>query len=225
MKLSKETIALIKNFSQINSNLVIKPGNRLATMTTAKNIIAEATVAESFPNTFGIYDLHEFLGTLSLFNEPDLSFTDQVVTITETAASATKNSLKYYSANINLLTDVPQLKAFPTPDIEFDISAQTLQHILRVASVLKVSDFSVIGDGSTITLQVGDKTRSTANTYSSELGTTDKVFRINYKVENLRMISDSYKVSIANKKNSRFTAANQNLVYYVAIELDSTFGF
>lgn len=222
MKLSKETIALIKNFSQINSNLVIKPGNRLATMTTAKNIIAEATVSETFDTEFGIYDLHEFLGTLSLFTDPELTFTNQVVTIKETGS---KNSLKYYSANMSLLTDVPQLKAFPTPDIEFELSAQTLQHTLRVASVLKVSDLSVIGDGKTITLQVGDKTRAAANTYSSELGTTDKVFRINYKVDNLRMISDSYKVSIGNKKNSRFVSTSQNLVYYVAIELDSTFSF
>ena len=225
MKMSKETIALIKNFSQINSNIVIKPGNRLATMTTARNIIAEATVAETFPVDFGIYDLHEFLGTLSLFSDPDLSFTNQVLTITETAAGSAKNSLKYYSANMNVLTDVPALKAFPTPDIEFDLSAQTLQHVLRVASVLKVSDISIIGDGNTITIQVGDKSRSAANTFNTELGTTDKVFRINYKVENLRMISDSYKVSIGNKKNSRFTAANQQLVYYVAIELDSSFSF
>ena len=223
MKMSKETIALIKNFSQINSNLIIKPGNRLATMTTAKNIIAEATVSETFEHTFGIYDLHEFLGTLSLFNDPDLSFTDKVITITET--SSNKNSLKYYGANVETLIDVPTLKAFPTPDVEFDISSQTLQHLLRVASVLKVSDISVIGDGKVVSLQVGDKKNQTANTFSTELGITDQVFRLNYKVENLRMIPDSYKVSIGNKKNSRFKAVNQDLTYYVALEVDSTFGF
>lgn len=220
MKLSKDTIAVIKNFSGINTNLSIKPGSKLTTISTGKNIIAEAVIGESFPSEFGIYDLNEFLGAMSLFNDPDLDFHDKYVTVREG-----KNGVKYYGAAAGVLTPVPTIKPFPQPDIEFRLSAAMLNQIQRVASILKVNDFSVVGDGSTIAVSVGDKGNPTGNSYNSELGVTDKTFKVNFKVENLKMMPGDYAVAIGGKKISRFQAVNQQLVYYVAIELDSTFDF
>ena len=100
-----------------------------------------------------------------------------------------------------------------------------LSQIQRVASILKVNDFSVVGDGSTITINVGDKSNPTGNTYNSEIGVTDKTFKVNFKVENLKMLAGDYNVAIGAKKISRFKAVNQELIYYVAIELDSSFDF
>lgn len=220
MKLSKDTIAIFKNFSSINSNLIIKPGSNLSTISAGKNIIACAVVDEEFPSQFGIYDLNEFLGAFSLFQDPELTFTDKHVTIKEG-----KNSVRYFGAASNVLTETPTPKALPTPDIEFDLSAQMLTQIQRVASVLKVADFSLIGDGETIAISVGDKTNPTGNSYSSEVGVTDKVFKVNMKVENLKMLQTDYRVAIGAKKVARFQATNQQLMYYVAIEKDSTFEF
>lgn len=220
MKLSKDTLAVFKNFSNINSNLTLKTGNKLTTISAGKNIIAEAVVGESFPHEFGIYDLNEFLGAMSLFGDPDLSFDDKHVVISEG-----KNAVKYFAANASVLTVVPNIKAFPKPDIEFDLPGAMLNQIQRVASILRVADFSVVGDGSTICVQVGDKSNPTGNSYNSELGVTDKTFKVNFKVENMKMMAGDYQVAIGGKKISRFKATNQNLTYYVAIELDSTFDF
>ena len=66
MKLSNETVTVLKNFSTINQNLVIKAGNKLSTMSAMKNIVASADVKEDFPQDFAIYDLNEFLAALSL---------------------------------------------------------------------------------------------------------------------------------------------------------------
>lgn len=220
MKLSKETLSVFKNFANINGNLTIKTGNKLTTISAGKNIMADVTVTESFPSDFGIYDLNEFLGAMSLFDSPDLDFTDKYVSIREG-----KNSVKYFAANQSVLTVVPNVKQFPTPDIEFDLPGSMLSQILRVSSILRVSDFSVVGDGSTIKVVVGDKANPTGNSYESELGTTDKSFKVNFKVENMKMMSGDYRVSIGGKKISRFQATNQPLMYYVAIELDSTFDF
>ena len=82
MKLSKDTVAIFKNFAGINSNLLLKAGNKLATISAQKNVMADVTVAETFPD-FGIYDLNEFLGAMSLFEDPDLEFGDKSVTISE----------------------------------------------------------------------------------------------------------------------------------------------
>lgn len=220
MKLSKETLSVFKNFSNINSNLIIKPGSKLTTISSGKNIIAEAIVSETFPNEFGIYDLAEFLGAMSLFESPELEFHDKYVTIKEG-----KNGIRYFAADPSVLTAVPSIKQFPTPDIEFDLSGQALTQIQRVASILRVTDFSVVGDGKTITISVGDKSNPTGNSFASEIGVTDKVFRVNFKVENLKMMSADYRVSIGGKKISRFVAKNQPLTYYIAVELDSTFEF
>ena len=73
MKLSKETVGLFKNFAGINSNLLLKSGNKLSTISAQKNVMADSTVTETFPD-FGIYDLNEFLGAMSLFEDPELEF-------------------------------------------------------------------------------------------------------------------------------------------------------
>lgn len=220
MKLSKETLAIFKNYSGINSNLTIKPGNKLTTISAHRNIIAEAVLAEEFPSSFGIYDLNEFLGALSLFEAPELEFEDKYVTIKEN-----KNSIKYFAANPSVLTVVPAMKPFPTPDIEFDLPGQMLNQIQRVASILRVPDFSIVGNGSDVVVTVGDKTNPTGNCFESEIATTDKTFKINVKVENIKVMPGDYHISIGGKKICRFQSSNQQLTYYVAIELDSTFGF
>ena len=68
MKLSTNTIQVLKNFASINQNLVIKEGNTISTMSAMKNIVAKAEVEETFPKQVAIYDLNEFLASLSLFN-------------------------------------------------------------------------------------------------------------------------------------------------------------
>ena len=93
MKLSEQTVSILKNFSTINQNLVIKEGSEIATMSAMKNIVAKATVEENFPVEFAIYDLNEFLSALSLFENPDLDFQENYVLITESGSKG--KSLKY----------------------------------------------------------------------------------------------------------------------------------
>jgi hypothetical protein len=216
MKLSKETVGLIKNFAGINSNLLLKSGNKLATISAQKNVMADAVVTETFPD-FGIYDLNEFLGAMSLFEDPELTFNEKWVTIEQGG-----NSIKYFAADASVLTAPQKAITFPDAEIEFPMSANMLSMIQRTASVLRASDVSIVGDGSTIDVVVGDKKNATGNSYNSAVGATDKKFKVNLKVENLKMIPGDYQVSISSKKISRFKGAG-DLVYYVAVEADSTF--
>lgn len=216
MKLSKETVGLIKNFAGINSNLLLKSGNKLATISAQKNVMADAVVTETFPD-FGIYDLNEFLGAMSLFEDPELTFNEKWVTIEQGG-----NSIKYFAADASVLTAPQKAITFPDAEIEFQMSANMLSMIQRTASVLRASDVSIVGDGSTIAVVVGDKKNATGNSYNSAVGATEKKFKVNLKVENLKMIPGDYQVSISSKKISRFKGAG-DLVYYVAVEADSTF--
>ena len=219
MKLSKDTLALFKNFAGINSNLLLKSGNKLATISAQKNVMSDATVAETFPD-FGIYDLNEFLGAMSLFDDPELTFSDKYVTIQEGS-----NSIKYFAADATVLTAPQKSITFPEAEIEFKLTTTMLNMIQKTASVLRASDVAIVGDGSTMSVVVGDKKNATGNSYSANVGTTDKSFKVNLKVENLKMLPGDYNVSVSSKKISRFQSTSTDLVYYVAVEADSTFDF
>jgi len=219
MKLSKETVGVLKNFATINANLLIKDGSKLSTISAQKNVMASVSVPEVFDSEFAIYDLNEFLGALSLFEDPELDFSEKSVKIKQG-----NNSIRYYAADVGTLT-VPPAKqiSLPSDDISFELNASTLAMIQRTASVLHSNDVSVVGDGSMIKIVVADKKNAAANAYEVTLGDTDKTFKINLKVDNLKMIPGNYSVAISNKKISRFQATTSDLVYYVAVEADSTF--
>ena len=57
MQFSNETIQFLKNFAAINSNILIRKGQTLSTISTAKNIFARVTVTEDFPAGTFVYDL------------------------------------------------------------------------------------------------------------------------------------------------------------------------
>lgn len=219
MKLSKETVALIKNFAGINSNLLLKQGNKLATISAQKNVMADATTNETFPD-FAIYDLNEFLGAMSLFEDPELDFQDKYVSI-----SQGNMKIKFFAADASVLVAPQKAITFPEAEIDFRMSAAMLNMIHKTASVLRAADVSIVGDGSKITAVVGDKKNASGNSFSEPVGDTDKTFKVNLKVENLKMLPGDYDISISSKKISRFKSPNSDLVYYVAVEADSTFEF
>ena len=65
MNLTSDTVAILKNFSDINQNILVKPGNQLQTISTLKNILAQADVTEKFDQEFD----HDLMVTLPL-NSP-----------------------------------------------------------------------------------------------------------------------------------------------------------
>lgn len=167
MKISKETLTVLKNFSTINSNLLLLQGNKISTLSFEETLVGYAEIQEDIPSKFGIYDLSEFLGALSLFEDPDLEFNNTHIKIKNQ-----NHSIKYFSAEESLLKipvmndNIPGIVTkFPKPDITFNLSQEQLTMILKTAAVLKSSDLSITGDGSRIVLVVGDKKNSTANKF------------------------------------------------------------
>lgn len=218
MKLSKETLAIIKNYASINSNLLIKPGNKLSTIAVGSTILSTSTVTDNFDKEFPIYDVNEFLSALSLFEDPDLEFSDKYVTI-----SQGKGSIKYFAAAMEAMVVPKKEIVFPEAEINFTLDAQTYNMILKTAPLLKTSNVSFVGNGSTTSLVVVDKKNATGNAYTYEIGTTTLNFKVNLLIDNIKLMPGDYDVSISSKKISRFKSKTSDLVYYVAVEADSTF--
>ena len=223
MKLSDNTINLLKNFKEINQSILFKKGNKLRTISVMKNILAEATVAEDFPKDFGIYDLSQFINGIELHkpSSPEFDFeNDNHVVIKEGRSRS-----KYFFADPNVIITPPE-KAIdlPSEDVTFTLSTDQLDKLLKAAAIYQLPDLAVVGGDGVVKIVVRDKKNDTSNTYSVNVGETDAVFYFNFKVENIKILPGTYDVVVSQKLLSRFTSKSLDLIYYIALEPDSTFG-
>lgn len=217
MKLTSETISVLKNFSTINQNLLVKAGSSIATMSAMKNIVAKAEVSEEFPSDFAIYDLNEFLSALSLFEKPDLEFNNDFVIVTE---EGTSKSLKYWFSDPEVVTTPSKEISMPSTDVTFNLTSDTLSEITKAAAVVGVPDMA-LENGK---LMVTDKKNATANAFSTDLGIDSEAeYKFWFKVENLKIMSGSYDVEISSKNISHFTNNNVGVQYWIALEPESTY--
>ena len=218
MKLSTETISVLKNFSTINANLMVKAGSSLSTMSAMKNIVAKADVSEEFLSDFAIYDLNEFLSALSLFGKPDLEFSNDFVIITE---EGTSKSLKYWFSDPSVVTTPSKEISMPSTELTFNLSSDTLNEITKAAAVIGVPDMALSGGK----LMVTDKKNSTANAYETALdvGNVEAEYKFWFKVENLKVMPGSYDVEVSSKKISHFTNTKLGVQYWIALEPESKY--
>ncbi len=220
MKLSDNTLTILKNFAGINNSILVKMGTKLRTISVAKNILAEAEITEDFPREFAVYDLNQFLNGLSLHKDPDLDFTeDSHITIREG-----KRKVKYFYADPNVIVSPPEKEIqLPSKDVCFQLDSVTLEKLLKASAVYQLPDLCAVGEAGVIRLVVRDKKNDTSNEYSITVGETDKEFTFNFKVENIKIIPGAYDVVVSEKLLSQFTNSAYNLKYYIALEPDSVF--
>jgi hypothetical protein len=220
MKISSETISILKNFAGINSNLVFKPGKELKTISEAKTIMAKASILEDFPGEFGVYDLNEFLSLYNLMNDPNLTFTDHYLLMSDGS-----QKIKYFYSEIDILTQPSKDINMPECEVVFDITSDTLDKIRKAAAVLGHSELKFSCDGDQIVASVFDEKDSTANTFDIDLGvSSSSTFNYVFSISNLKMLQGDYKVSISSKLISNWRNADNPLDYYIALEKSSSFG-
>jgi len=221
MKLSSDTINLLKNFSDINPNILVKEGNKLSTISTMKNILAEADISESFDQEFAIYDLPEFLRSIDLFAKPKLEFNggSNVMIADENS----RQKIKYFFADKSVITAPSKSITMPESFVSFTLKKEMFEKLMKGVTTLNLPDVSVVGDGKNITLRASDRKNNTSNTYSVDVGESDKKFEAHYKAENFKLVTDDYDVDISAQKISHFTNRSRPVQYWIALEPDSTF--
>jgi hypothetical protein len=218
MKLSAKTLAILKNFSTINQSILVRPGDVLRTMTATKTVIAKASVPDAFDREFAIYNVPQFMNCMSMFTEPDLSFSDTHVMITDN-----KRSFKYFYSEVDSIVKPPNKDLqLPSVDAAFRLTAKDMQDTIKAMGILNLPELAVVGDGQTITLQAVDVKNSSSSNFSVEVGETENTFRVIFKADNMKMIPGDYDVSISSKGISHFSSVD--VEYFVAIEHTSTFG-
>ena len=223
MKLSEHTVDVLKNFASINQNLVIKEGSTLTTMSAMKNIVAKAEVEESFDKEVAIYDLNEFLASISLFANPVLEFDEGFVTIRE--ENNPKNSLKYFYSDPSVVTSPNKTITMPSKEVSFTLNGDNLTKLKRAAGVIGAPDLVLEKKNTDVFLTVKDKKNDTANTFSVDVDTVEdgSDFKFFFKVENLKVMDGDYHVDISSKNISHLASSNKDVEYWVALEPESSY--
>lgn len=223
MKLSNDTLNVLKNFASINQGILFKKGKTIRTVSSGKNILAEAVVGEEIPTEFGVYDLNNFLSVLSLHKEePTIDFEDNNVLISGLQG---RSKIKYRFCASHMIVTPPEKQIeMPNPEISFELSVEDFDWILRAANVLSSPHIAIESNGSKIFATTLDIINDSAHTDSVEIsdGNGDS-YRMIFKTENFKMLAGGYDVKISSKGISHFKHKTANIQYWIATEAGSTF--
>ncbi len=214
MKLSDKTVGILKNFSTINQNILIKEGSKLRTMSTMKNILAEADVSEAFPADFGIYDLNEFLGVLTLAKDADLNFDNQAFL----TANSGPTKIKYMYSDPSILTVPPETFNAPETDVNFSMPQDILASVLKASAVMQLPDIMIVSNVNPgVDFTATDLKNTSSNNYTQVLDIDRAPFECRFKAENLKMISGDYVVNVSTSAGVSHWAGT-DVSYWIAME-------
>ena len=221
MKLSIDTLTILKNFAGINSGIEFRAGDTLSTMSPGKTILAKAKLKDSFPESFCVFDLNQFLSVHSLYKDPELKFDEYNVIF---SAGRSKTTYRK-TAKEMIITPPDKDLSLPSVDAEFKLTEDTFAALMKSANVLQSPNISVESDGEKIFVTCYNSKDDSAHTYSTEVGESSNIFKAVFLTENWKMIPGTYDVKISSRGLAEFNHTTQDVDYWIAIEAkESKFG-
>lgn len=219
--LSKTTLSILKNFSSLNSNILVSPGNVLKTITPSMNGMAEVTVEEVFPIEFGIWDMNKFLGVISLFQNATFMFEEKYVRI----EGANGTAVNYFYSSPNLLTTPKKEVKMPKVCAEVHLSQDAFSELSRASAILQLPDICFQSKNDSIYAIVCDRNDPTSNSCEIDLESDPKgkEFSFNFKIDNIKPLGGNYKISFAKNVVAQFENLDIPLKYWFAMETSSTY--
>lgn len=225
MKLSANTMNILKNFATINEGIYVKAGNVIETISKQKNILAKAELTDTFDAEFGIHDLNNFLGnvTLSRDAQPEIEVEEKNIIIKGLAG---RSSTKYRKASKETILVPPDKTiSMDTAEIKFSIDAQDLEWIFKVASALGSPNIAFVSDGESVNIETFDAKDDASHVNSTKLNVNGngKTYRMVFATENLRFVPGAYDVTIASKGIGHFKNTAMSVEYWVTTETGSKY--
>jgi hypothetical protein len=219
MKLSNETLTVLKNFSSINQGIQFKKGTKLTTVSAGKTVLAQAVLKDEFPQDFCVYDLNQFLSVHSLFKDSEIDFNSSDVIF-----KSGKRKTNYRMTAKEMIVIPPEKEiTLPSVDCEFSLSAEDYDSIIKAASVLSSPHIGVQSDGETVEVVTFDAADNSAHTNSIQVGEGNgKKYKIVFKTENIKLIPGSYDVKISFKGIGHFQNTKDDIQYWIAFEAKET---
>jgi len=222
MKLSEQTIEILKNFATLNQGLLFRAGNELTTITIGKSILAKARVVESFPLDFAMSDLNRLLAKLSLYKDCELDF-EQDRILFKSADGRHNDYIKFSSPRVVTSPDPAKKIALDNPDHQFKLSAEDLLWQRKSAGISNSPYMIFHGDGKKIYLRCTDLKDDSSDMSSTEIGNTKSNFSYVIKTEFWKMLDGNYRVNLRSdpfKKDAltKFENLDKPVEYFIAVE-------
>jgi hypothetical protein len=213
MQISAATLATLKNFAQINTNILVREGQELRTISTMKDIFAVAKVEETFEKEFAIYDLTSLLALLTLSENQEVEFGDLSLKI-----SKDNGEFEYYYADPSIIVAPPNKNVTVDEHFVFSLTKEELTTIIKAAAIISAPTISFTSKDGKVTLSVGDPKTAASNSFKKVVGESEHDFNVQLAVGNLKVIPDNYEVVLSKKKFVHFRNEERGLKYWLAAE-------
>jgi len=215
MKLSPTTIEVLQSFAGINNSMLFYGGTKQRILTPTQTLIAEVELADSFPMDFGIYDLSQFLGLISLFKDPEFEFGSGNVTIREGG-----QEVNYRYCNPDLIKTIPKDKnvVFGTTAVAITLTREILNRLMKMTRLLGIDHIAIVGDGTKIVAKTLNLKDPNASNASFDVGESDLRFTLVVSADNLRIMPHDYDVKISKSSLLRFESKTMPLTYTMSAE-------
>lgn len=215
MKLTENTISVLKNFATINESLLINSGTQQRTMNIDRTILAEFTASDDFPLQFGIYDLPQFLANISLLENPDVDYGDSSLVMTNDMRSLSFN----YCSPTHIKSPPNKTLKIENPDVEFDLSSENFQFLLKLAATNNLPNVTVANDGNQLIIKTYERSNDSSNVGMIRLGDYEgKDFSATFNVNNFKMNVNDYHVKVNLEGFALFETKDQTLRYFIALD-------
>lgn len=226
MKLTKETIATLKNFSAINPGIILKKGNVLITKNMTNVVYGEATLNQDLEHEIGIYDLNSFLGILNLVgDEADITVDDRTGNI---RVSNDRLKINYPGASAAAIVSPKGRVTPPASDVDYELSNDDLKQLMKMSNQLKVDRLEFLPiDGRLMIKGWEEIDKNNPNEMfcldmGEYAGTADFHFFI--RKDNMKLVATDfgdYKLSFTRRK--AVWLASETVSYMIACDLDSSY--
>lgn len=229
MKFSKDTIAVLKNFTSIYSGIMLKPGNTILTRSVTGASYGEAEISDAIDIEAAIYDLNGFLSILSLVSDSaEVSVSKDETTL---VIRDQRSTIHWPIADASTIVFPAKKIPFPVAKVIFELKGEDLKQLTRVASGMKIDTLAIRSKDGKIVIdghnQLEDKDM-VRPIYSLVVGdyAEEEQFNFIINMSNMRMLPADYKVLLwANEKKFAAKFEGTQASYVIAMEEGSSHEF
>ena len=221
VKLSKNTLEILKMMATINGSMAFKAGNKLRTISPGGGaIFAEAEITEEFPIPFNIYELGKFLGVLNLATMKDatLLFEDDKKVVIKGAGSS---KINYFFTAESFVTAPDKEIKLPSVELDVTLSEETIDGFMRAASALGHKIMAlVVRSGNAFLVATNPDQGDASNDYEVDLGPVEEAPDASYKlkIENVKLLPGAYRVQVCARGMVAFLNEERKLKVFVGLE-------
>lgn len=212
MKLKPRTIQILKNYSSINPSMLFKKGHHQVTMHPMKKMLVRAAIEEEIPADFAIFDLSKFIGTLSLFNDPELTVGKKYITIAE---GGQKVNFTFGDPDV-IIGPSAQTMKMPSNEIQFKLTDVALAQLMKASSILDVPHVIFRGNSEVVEVGAGKCDDPSGNKFMVEVGLTTHEFQFVVGVDTFRVLPGTYDATIT--KDGIIHLQTTDIEYWISTE-------